>query len=502
MRRLLVSFVVLLCLTSVAFAAPKKIKKAAPPDSEPKISFDLDSCVDKAIDYRTLMVTNPYDNSGKCYWLGFPMVKQQMLSRSVALIGFAGSQQNIFALMDFGKESVPMGMISGLVMGMGAYEYETVSGSVNTVHHLRKLDGYLHRTKSQQKEKAARDKKVVDEQAKQIEIKEAEDQKASALAREEAKEIEIRNEEKRKEIEAMRAKELREEPLIYTDYETGLIWAKNGNISGEKMTWQKAQTWAGTLNYAGYLNWRLPTLKEFLTFTKQGRKWLEANSLSNIGDCYWSSTESGVHSVPSVNIWDNNSGEGEWRYKDYEYNKCVAWPVHSAVTELEGKSATEQIRLQKKRDYESQIENEKLLDKKIQEAGLEIKDGVIIDKNSGLMWLRDANIVGKMTLNAAIEWAGDFKYAGYSDWKIPTTRELKTLSKYGPEILTHAVKNMQISCYLSTSKTGWLDNVFNRECIYMINDVIGSHNLNNNESHNVLPVRGGEAAGWFSNILQ
>jgi hypothetical protein len=189
MKRLLASIVVLLCLTSIAFAAPKKKKKTNSVDNKPEIAFDLESCVDKAIDYRTLMSMNPYDNAGKCFWLGFPMVKQQLLSRSVALIGFAGGQQNIFALMDFGKESVPMGLMSGLVMGMGAYEYETVSGSVNTVHHLRKLDGYLKRTKSQQIEKDARDKKAVvelKEQAKQVEIKEAEYQKAAELAREES----------------------------------------------------------------------------------------------------------------------------------------------------------------------------------------------------------------------------------------------------------------------------------------------------------------------------
>jgi uncharacterized membrane protein len=205
MRRLLVSIVVLLCLTSVALAASKKKKKVASSGAEPKVTFDVDSCVDKAIDYQKLLTTNPYDNIGKCYWLDFPMVKQQLLSRSVALIGFAGGQQNIFALMDFGKESVPMGVpITGLVMGLGAYEYETVSGSVNTVHHLRKLDGYLKRTKSQQKEKAAQDTKAAEElkeQAKQLEIKEAEYQKVArdrVQAEEQANQLEVKASEEQK----------------------------------------------------------------------------------------------------------------------------------------------------------------------------------------------------------------------------------------------------------------------------------------------------------------
>lgn len=143
MKRLFVSIVVLLCMSSVAFAAPKKKKKA-----EPKMVIDEESCTNKAIDFQELVVTNPYDTKGKCYWIGFPMMKQQLLSRSVALAVIAvGSSPNIFALVEFGDESVPMGPFYGLFMGLGAYEYGTVSGSVNTVHHLKKLKDYLKSTK-------------------------------------------------------------------------------------------------------------------------------------------------------------------------------------------------------------------------------------------------------------------------------------------------------------------------------------------------------------------
>ncbi len=373
MLRTALVIVVLLSLASVSLAASKSKKKSVPEDKS-KITFDLNSCVDKAIDYRTMMATNPYDNIGKCYWLGFPMVKQQMLSRSVALIGFAGAQQNIFALMDFGKESVPMGMISGLVMGMGAYEYQTVSGSVNTVHHLRKLDGYLKRTKSQQQEKDTRDKKESAEQAIQLEIKEAEYQKAAELAKEEKKKSDEQAQKLRKENER--------------------------------------------------------------------------------------------------------------------------------ALELERKSLEVQARLQSKRDYQLQLENENLLDQKIKESGLEIKDGVIIDKNSGLMWIRDANVVGTMTLNEADKWVGDFTQAGYSDWKIPTTRELKSISKFGPDILTKAAKNIQVGCYLSTSKTERPSSLFHKDCVDIKNDTTKSYDAYNGPKLNVWPVRGGGVSGWVNNILQ
>ncbi|NTU73553.1 hypothetical protein HGB07_05305 [Candidatus Roizmanbacteria bacterium] len=139
--------VVSLCLVSIAFAAPKKKKKTTPVENETQMHIDEESCGNKAIDARQLFVTNPYDTMGKCYWIDIPVSQVQLLSRSTALIGVGTSQKEIFALMNFGEESVPMGWIQGLAMGLGAYKYETASGSINTVHHLRKLPDYLDKTK-------------------------------------------------------------------------------------------------------------------------------------------------------------------------------------------------------------------------------------------------------------------------------------------------------------------------------------------------------------------
>lgn len=340
----------------------------------------------------------------------------------------------------------------------------------------------MKRTKSQQKEKDARDKKVAEEQARQLEIKEAEDRKAAALAKEAAKEIEIRSEEKRKRIEAMRAKERIEEPLIYTDYETGLIWAKDGNISGEEMTWQKAQTWAATLNYAGYVNWRLPTLKEFLSFTKHGRKGLGTNGFNNvrvIEDRYWTATEVDYGSAPNVYIRENDNGGGGSPDKGF---KNFAWPVHDAVTELERKAEAEQARLQIE---QLRIENEKSqarLDQKMRESGLEIKDDMIIDKNSGLMWVIDINYVAPRdnTYAKLLKWADNFRYAGYSDWRIPTSQERTALSKYAPEIVSLATKKFQNRCNSGLRHRHCYDigHGITKDCDWL--------------------VRGGDAPGWFS----
>lgn len=53
---------------------------------------------------------------------------------------------------------------------------------------------------------------------------------------------------------------------VVIDHATGLMWQKSG--SKEKLTYKKAQTYIQKLNqehFAGYNNWRIPTLPELLS---------------------------------------------------------------------------------------------------------------------------------------------------------------------------------------------------------------------------------------------
>lgn len=72
---------------------------------------------------------------------------------------------------------------------------------------------------------------------------------------------------------------------IYLDPQTGLMWARNGNIAGKRMTWDEAMSWVKKLNYAGYSDWRLPTIEELEAFVKLGgeipSEWFNANGFSN-----------------------------------------------------------------------------------------------------------------------------------------------------------------------------------------------------------------------------
>lgn len=42
------------------------------------------------------------------------------------------------------------------------------------------------------------------------------------------------------------------------------------------------------------------------------------------------------------------------------------------------------------------------------------------DTDLNMTWLRDANVNGQMHLQAALDWAGNFSFGAYGDWRLPT----------------------------------------------------------------------------------
>ncbi|MBF0102789.1 MAG: DUF1566 domain-containing protein [Desulfobacterales bacterium] len=55
-------------------------------------------------------------------------------------------------------------------------------------------------------------------------------------------------------------------------------------------------------------------------------------------------------------------------------------------------------------------------------------DGTITDNNTGLMWQKDPG--AKMTYNEAVSGVSSFKLAGYTDWRMPTIKELYSLIQF------------------------------------------------------------------------
>lgn len=115
--------------------------------------------------------------------------------------------------------------------------------------------------------------------------------------------------------------------IIYTDPQTGLMWARNGNIA-DKMTWNDAVNWAKNLHHAGYSGWRLPTKDELASFAKRRgnrpSEYFNANGFNGVqAGCYWSGTE---HSINLA--WEVSMDDGKVS-PHIKFNDRYVWPVRS-----------------------------------------------------------------------------------------------------------------------------------------------------------------------------
>ncbi|MDA8100270.1 MAG: DUF1566 domain-containing protein [Nitrospiraceae bacterium] len=88
-------------------------------------------------------------------------------------------------------------------------------------------------------------------------------------------------------------------------------------------------------------------------------------------------------------------------------------------------------------------------------------DGTILDKNTGLIWLKDANIASlPVPYEGAKQYLSDMNSGrrpnfGFSDWRLPTINEIETLvdkASYYPALpMAHPFSNVQNHFYWSSS---------------------------------------------------
>jgi hypothetical protein len=84
---------------------------------------------------------------------------------------------------------------------------------------------------------------------------------------------------------------LEREPVVI-NHATGLMWQQAG--STDSMTWERAQAYIDQLNtwkYAGFSDWRLPTIEELISlleFTKKSGDYYIDPIFETKGDYYWS----------------------------------------------------------------------------------------------------------------------------------------------------------------------------------------------------------------------
>ena len=192
-----------------------------------------------------------------------------------------------------------------------------------------------------------------------------------------------------------------------TDNVTGLMWQQTPDSIG--LSKQEAVVYCGSLELAGYDDWRIPTLKELFSISDFSQGWpylnttyfdLAGTSVSK-DEQYWAddyvgtTVEGGSEAAFGVN-------HGTGHIKAYPAN--VSGPMGNYVRAVRGNTYGVNVFVNN-------------------------GDGTITDNATGLMW-QQADSGNGMDWEDALAYAESATLAGYDDWRLPNIKELQSIVDY------------------------------------------------------------------------
>ncbi len=209
--------------------------------------------------------------------------------------------------------------------------------------------------------------------------------------------------------------------LTVKDNVTGLTW--QASQTGGDVYWTEAETVPAALNkssYGGYSDWRLPTIRELYSLWNGNTGW------PYIDTNYFSVPYASEQELSHAILWSSTKYTGLLR-SSIEGSSAVgaemAFGVNFGTGHIKAYTtsigAKHMVRAVRGPIYgtSSFVDN---------------GNGTINNQATGLMWTQSDSGVG-MDWEHALAWAqtqNGEKLAGYSDWRLPNTKELQSLVDY------------------------------------------------------------------------
>ena len=246
------------------------------------------------------------------------------------------------------------------------------------------------------------------------------------------------------------------------------------NEQSGALNWEQALNWAEDLEYAGYSDWRLPNAKELQSIVDYNRSpsatgtaainpIFNSTSITNeAGDpdypFYWTSTthvnsQIGGTSAAYVcfgrglgymnNSWIDVHGAGAQRsdpksgdpndysnghgpqgdaVRIYNYVRCVRG---GSLIDTGQKKCFDNSKEITSPSVDQSFYGQDAQYNSIQPAYQNNGDGTVTDLSTNLMWQKDPG--EKKTYTEAVSGVNNFNLAGYTDWRLPTIKELYSL---------------------------------------------------------------------------
>jgi len=199
-----------------------------------------------------------------------------------------------------------------------------------------------------------------------------------------------------------------------TDHVTGLMWQKFMEQTG----WNAAVNWVSAADTGGYTDWRVPSVKELFSLMLYSGECSGDYSLvlfidpafdQPIGD-----TDTGVREI-DAQTWSARDYNGTTMNNEID----TAFGVNFVDGRIKTYPKFSQIYSRYVRGTSNYSIN------KFQNNN----DGTISDLATGLMWAQNDTGEG-MDWEAALAFGYDSTLAGYTDWRLPTIKELNSIVDY------------------------------------------------------------------------
>ncbi|OKY76083.1 MAG: hypothetical protein BM485_05430 [Desulfobulbaceae bacterium DB1] len=244
-----------------------------------------------------------------------------------------------------------------------------------------------------------------------------------------------------------------------TDHLTGLIWLQDGGCLGS-LSWQGAMdaaTNAGQKDekakcagLQAHDDWQVPEIDQleglFNAEEVSTPVWMNKQRFRNIQPgLYWSRTGS----TNQYGAWAFDLANGEVRQAGkVDHHFCL----------LVRSSAKDSPALTGPKDSSGQATR-----------FVDNNDGTVLDKQSGLMWLKDASCLGRNSWSQALTNVGSLNndpaalqcrelQARYTDWSLPNRHELRSLVDHRQDLPAlpenHPFAGVQTHYWSSTTTTG------------------------------------------------
>jgi hypothetical protein len=276
----------------------------------------------------------------------------------------------------------------------------------------------------------------------------------------------------------------------YTWYDSNP--ATNGGNSGSLNAGRNSEAFIKSLNdasYGGFSDWRMPTIKELaylLNYRNSSGLQINTDYFPNtVSSFYWSSTS--VRSNPR-NAFGMNLSDGSDE-KDIKLFNYYVRAVRGGQSGSSGSSVTGSL---------DSMRGASTANVDAFDSCTDNGDGTVTDTSSGLMW-EQAGSSNEMRWEQALAYSEGLNCGGYTDWRLPTIKELRSLvdySRYSPAIDTACFPKAAASRYWSsTTDPGSTSSAW---CIHFNDGDDDSYDKSGNAY--VRAVRGGDS-GTSGNLV-